>query len=56
MILIQKSVHSDHMSSETWNRAGHFAFLLHGLKIEASPKGDFGPAVDVCNGWGYYGL
>lgn len=28
-------------------RTGHFAFLLHSLKIEASPKGDFGPAVDI---------
>lgn len=37
-------------------RTGHFAFLLHSLKIEASPKGDFGPAVDICNGWGHYGL
>lgn len=43
------------MSSETWNRAGHFAFLLHSLKIEASPKGDFGPIVDVCNGWDIMG-
>lgn len=31
-------VHSDHPSPETWRITGHFAFILHSLKIEASPE------------------
>jgi hypothetical protein len=49
-------VHSDHVSPESWGRTGHFAFLFQGLKIKASPRDDFCPAVDICIGgcdsWG----